>query len=148
MPRALAKDTAIPKLILGAWHIDVHIGAIPALLTPSSLVAAVFKIPVKALAIGDEVRTIFGKFYVDDLRESDTASHVLLHTWAPGSISRFAITVRRSASGSVDAILHNSVHPTSWLGRVYFRAIEAGHHIAMETALRRLASSARGSGTA
>jgi len=147
VPRARTEETKVPELMLGAWHIDVHIAPMPALLAPSLLVAAIFKIPVKALAIGDEVRTIFGKFYVDDLVEG-TASHILLHTWAPGSISRFSITVQRIASGSFEAILHNSVHPTSWLGRLYFRAIEPGHHLAMEVALRRLVSSARRSSAA
>src|SRR5262249_35331787 len=140
--RTHAEEARVPALMAGAWHVDVHRGTMPASLTPSALVAAVFKIPETALAAGDEVRTPFGRFHVENLHENDAASHVQLRTWAPGSISRFAITVRRTPTDGFEAVLHNSVHPTSWVGRLYFRAIEAGHHIAMRVALRRLASAA------
>lgn len=124
----------------GAWHLDAHRGPIPRLLDPSELVAAVFGLPRRALDIDDEVPTgIFGKFYVDDLSFQPDERSILLHTWAPGLTSRFAIAARRLPDGSCEALLLNSVHPTSWVGRVYFRLIEFGHHIVMEVALRRLA---------
>jgi deazaflavin-dependent oxidoreductase (nitroreductase family) len=58
-------------------------------------------------------------------------------------VARFGITVRGTSEGSFQAVLHNSVHPRSWLGRLYFWLIESGHHVAMEVALRRLAARAR-----
>jgi len=128
----------------GAWHVDTHVGPMPALLAPADLVAAVFGLSLASLAPGDCVQTLFGKFYVDEASTGNDDAHVLLRTWAPGLVSRFAITVRRTRAGDYRAILRNSVHPTSWLGRVYFRAIELGHHALMEIALRRLARRARG----
>lgn len=129
-----------------AWHLDAHRGPIPGLLEPAELVSASFGIPVRELSLGDEVSTPFGKFYVDDLSSDPAARSVrsiLLHTRAPGLLSRFGISVRESGDGTCEALLLNSVHPTSWLGRAYFRTIEIGHHLAMEIVLRRLARAAR-----
>lgn len=141
--RDAPREDEAPEPMRGAWHLDVHRGPMPDLLDPPDLVAAVFRIPRRELALGDEVGTAFGKFHVDDLVREESRRAVLLRTAAPGSTSRFAIAVRRRADGACEAVLHNSVHPTSWLGRLYFRAIEVGHHGVMEIALRRLARAAR-----
>jgi deazaflavin-dependent oxidoreductase (nitroreductase family) len=141
--RASSDETDMPTPMRGAWHVDTHVGPLQALLSPPESVAAVFGLSLAGLVPGGCVQTLFGKFYVDDVSASDEASHVLLHTWAPGLVSRFAITLRRNPAGGYEAILRNSVHPTSWIGRVYFRAIEVGHHAVMEIALRRLARRAR-----
>jgi hypothetical protein len=147
--RATPISDEVPELMQDAWHLDAHRGEMPGMLDPAELVAAVFNIPRRELAIGDEVSTgMFGKFYVDELSSQPDHRSILLHTRAPGLTSRFAVAVRRYSDGSREAILHNSVHPTSWLGRVYFRFIEIGHHLVMEVALRRLARAARDSGSA
>ncbi len=143
--RAKPISDEVPELMRGAWHLDAHRGPMPGMLDPPELVSAVFKIPRRDLALEDEVSTIFGKFYVDDLYSQPDYRSILLHTWAPGSTSRFAIAVKRLSDGSCEAILPNSVQPISWLGRVYFRLIEFGHHLVMEVALRRLARAARAS---
>lgn len=140
--RATPKEEKVPEPMRGAWHLDVHCGPMPGLLDPPELVSAVFRIPCRELAVGDELRTGFGSFYVDDLTAQPERRSLLLHTWAPGSTSRFGISVERVADGSCEAVLYNSVHPTGWLGRLYFRAIELGHHAVMEIALRRLARAA------
>ncbi len=141
--RVSPERTGVPKPMQGAWHIDAHVGPMPSLLSPADLVAAVFKLPVTRLTLGDCVKTGFGRFYVDDLRADPSGSHVLLRTWAPGLVARFAITVHETSTGGFQAVLHNSVHPSSWVGRLYFRLIEPGHHLVMEIALRRLAARAR-----
>jgi hypothetical protein len=138
----------VPDPMKDAWHLDAHSGSMPGILDPSALVAAVFRIPHRELAIGDEVSTgVFGMFYVDELCAHPERPSILLRTWAPGLISRFAIAVKRSAGQACEVTLLNSVHPTSWLGRVYFRLIEVGHHVVMEFALRRLARAARNPGS-
>lgn len=147
--RATPSSGEVPELMRDAWHLDAHRGPMPGMLDPQGLVAAVFHVPRRELTIGDEVSTgVFGKFYVDDLSSQPDHRSILLHTWAPGLVSRLAMAVKRSADGSVEATLLNSVHPTSWFGRVYFRFIEIGHHLVMEVALRRLARAARRSTTA
>ncbi len=146
--RGTAQPDEIPEPMRDAWHLDAHRGPMPALLEPPELVSAIFKIPVRELAVGDEISTAFGKFYVDDLSSTPNHRSLLLHTWAPGLVSRFGIAVRESARGSCEALLLNSVHPNSWLGRAYFRIIEVGHHVVMEVALRRLARAARHEGSA
>ena len=140
--RGTAHPDEIPELMRGAWHLDAHRGPMPALLEPPELVSAIFKIPVRELAMHDEISTPFGKFYVDDLSSTPSHRRVLLHTSAPGLLSRFGIAVRESGQGACEALLLNSVHPSSWLGRAYFRIIEVGHHLVMELALRRLARAA------
>ena len=58
---------------------------------------------------------------------------------APELVSAvFKVPRRELAVADEVSTLLNSVHPTSWLGRVYFRLIEIGHHLIMEVALRRL----------
>lgn len=143
MPRVDVDPSELPHPMRDAWHVDIHRGAIPALLDPVELVSAAFNIPVAQLAIGHAVSTPFGEFYVDHLTTEPAMRFVLLHTWAPGSTARFGIMVRERTHGACEAVLFNSVHPTSWLGRVYFRAIELGHHLAMEVVLRRLSRRAR-----
>ena len=94
--RATPVSHEVPKLMEGAWHLDAHRGSMPCMLDPSELVAAVFKIPLRELTIGDEVSTgIFGKFYVDDLSCEPDYCSILLHTWAVGSTSRFSMAVKR-----------------------------------------------------
>jgi deazaflavin-dependent oxidoreductase (nitroreductase family) len=145
--RVSSDDTVVPAAMREAWHLDTHVGRMPDLLAPAELVAAVFGLSLTDLVPGDCVHTIFGRFHVDEVCGDDTGSHVLLHTWSPGLVSRFSIDVRRTPMGDCRATLRNSVHPTSWVGRVYFRTIEIGHHAAMEIALRRLARRAqRGAG--
>ncbi len=141
--RVSPECTELPKPMQGAWHVDAHVGPMPSLLSPADLVAAVFEFRATRLTLGDCVKTAFGRFYVDDLRVDPSGSHVLLRTWAPGLVARFAITVHETSQGSFQAVLHNSVHPSSWIGRVYFRLIEFGHHVVMEIALRRLGARAR-----
>lgn len=141
--RGTARADEIPDLMRDAWHLDAHRGPVPALLEPPELVSAIFKIPVRELVVGDEISTAFGKFYVDELSSSPDHRSILLHTSAPGLLSRFGISVRESRSGAVEALLLNSVHPNSWLGRIYFRVIEVGHHLVMEISLRRLGRAAR-----
>ena len=141
--RGTAQVDEIPELMRDAWHLDAHRGPVPALLDPAELVSAVFKIPVRELEVGDEIATAFGKFYVDDLSSSRDHRSILLRTSAPGLLSRFGISVRESGSGAFEALLLNSVHPSSWLGRFYFRVIEVGHHLVMEISLRRLGRAAR-----
>jgi hypothetical protein len=128
-----------------AWHVDLHRGSMSVLLDPAGLVSAVFKIPRCELRVGAPVSTPFGKFFVDELATKAEDCRVLLHTRAPGLISRFEIRARQVSPSSCEVSLLNSVHPTSRLGRVYFRLIEFGHHVAMEVALARLAKVARGS---
>ncbi len=138
----LVDDTSVPEPMRDAWHIDVHRGSLPALLEPSEMVAAVFNIGIEALAKGDVVQTPFGKFYTDEVASEPERRFALLHTWAPGSTARFALEARRTDSGPCEAVLYNSVHPTSWFGKLYFRAIQPGHNIVMHVALRRLAHAA------
>ncbi len=146
--RGTAQPGEIPELMRDAWHLDAHRGPMPALHEPAELVSAIFKIPVRELAVDDEISTAFGKFYVDDLSSTPNRRSILLRTSAPGLVSHFGIAVRDSGRGSCEALLLNSVHPNSWLGRAYFRVIEVGHHLVMEVALRRLARAARREGPA
>ena len=146
--RGTAQPGEIPELMRDAWHLDAHRGPMPALLEPAELVSAIFKIPVRELAVDDEISTAFGKFYVDDLSSTPNRRSILLRTSAPGLVSYFGIAVHDSGRGSCEALLLNSVHPNSWLGRAYFRVIEVGHHLVMEVALRRLARAARCEGPA
>ena len=133
----------IPEPMRGAWHLDAHRGTMERVLPPAQLVSAVFRIPRRPLQVGDDVSTGFGRFHVDALDWGVDRSSILLHTWAPGSVSRFSIAVDRNGDGRCIATLLNTVHPSSALGRLYFRLIELGHHVVMEIALRRLASAAR-----
>lgn len=140
---AVSSDREVPELMRDAWHIDIHRGSLPGLLEPSEMVAAVFNIDLDALAEGDVVQTPFGKFFADEVTSEPERRFALLHTWAPGSTSRFALEASRADRGSYEAVLYNSVHPTSWFGKLYFRAIQLGHNVVMHVALRRLAHAAR-----
>lgn len=146
--RGTAQPNEIPELMRGAWHLDAHRGPVPTLLEPPELVSAIFNLPVRELAVGDAISTVFGVFYVDELASTVSRRSILLHTWAPGLVARFGIAVLASGQGTYEALLLNSVHPRSWLGRAYFRTIELGHHFFMEVALRRLARAGRGMGPA
>jgi len=103
------------------------------------MVGAVFGLALAPLVPGDEVHTMFGKFTADEVRSEPDRSFALLSTWAPGSTSRFALEARRCSGGVWEAVLTNSVHPSGWIGRAYFRAIQVGHEVVMRVALRRLA---------
>lgn len=139
---AASDNSSVPERMKDAWHVDIHRGSLPALLEPSEMVAAVFNINLGALAEGDVVQTPFGKFYADEVASEPERRFALLHTWAPGSTSRFALEACRADSGSCEAVLYNSIHPTSWLGKLYFRTIQLGHNVVMHVALRRLARAA------
>lgn len=127
----------------GAWHTDAHVGSLSRLLTPGDLVASVFFRGVAELIPGQEIRTIVGRFDVDEVVAEPDCSHVLLRINGPGLVSRFGLTVTPGQEGRWTVTLLNSVHPSSWLGRLYFRLIEPFHHFLMEhVALRRLAARA------
>lgn len=141
--RSTPRPEEVPEAMAGAWHLDAHRGPMSDLVEPARMVSAVFGLSLPELAAGDEVSTMFGIFHVEALEERPDFRSVLLRIWAPGSTARFSISVERSEEGACEALLLNSVHPTSWVGRFYFRTIEVGHHLVMEIALRRLARTAR-----
>lgn len=105
--RGTAQPDEIPELMRDAWHLDAHRGPMPALLEPTELVSAIFKLPVRELAVGDEIATAFGRSYVDGLSFTPDHRSILLHTRAPGLLSRFGIAVFESGSGSCEALLLN-----------------------------------------
>ena len=116
-------------------------------LDPRDLVSAVFFLRIDELQTGDELKTLVGNFYVEEIVDTPDRSHVLLRINGPGLVSRFGLTVIQIYGEEWSVVLHNSVHPRSWLGRRYFRLIEPFHHLLMEhVALRRLKAraSARG----
>jgi len=82
------------------------------------------------------LHTQAGRFRVEYIDESPPVSQVVLLTDAPGLEARFGITAEATAEGS-DVILHTSVHPRSWVGRLYYRLIEPFHHLLMEQLLLR-----------
>ena len=141
--RVSPQDTDVPSAMHGAWHVDAHVGSLSRLLKPNDLVASVFFLRIDRLTVGEEVRTLVGRFYVDTVIAASNRSHVLLRTNGPGLVSRFGLTAAPSRGGRWAVTLHNSVHPRSWVGRLYFRLIEPFHHFLMEhIALRRLAARA------
>lgn len=145
--RISADETDVPSAMQGAWHVDAHVGPLSMRLNASDLVSAVFFLRVDKLARDDELKTLVGKFYVEEVVDTPEGSHVLLRTNGPGLVSRFGLTVTRVDGDRWIATLHNSVHPRSWIGRLYFRLIEPFHHLLMEhVALLRLAGRAAGRG--
>lgn len=136
----------LPERMRRSWHVDAHRGRLPVMLSPHALVSAVFALDLPSLEPGQSIRTAFGRFDTEEVRETPGVSSVTLRTSAPGLVAHFNLTAVESASGSRSVVLYNSVEPGSWVGRLYFRAIEPFHHVAMEVALRRLArASATGS---
>jgi len=143
--RVEVQAEVLPPGMAGAWHIDAHATSLSAPLNTAELVSAVFNLRAVALTRGDILRTVAGRFQAEMVRDEPGLSQVVLLTRAPGLQARFGITARQSAEGGVSVLLHNSVHPDSWVGHVYFRAIEPFHHLLMEwVVLRRLRERARG----
>jgi len=126
-----------------SWHVDAHRGSLPVMLSPHELASAVFALDLTSLEAGQPIRTAFGRFDTEEIREAPGVSSVTLRTSAPGLVALFQLTAIERSSGSRSVWLYNAVEPRSWGGRFYFRAIEPFHHIAMEVALGRLAQ-ARG----
>lgn len=138
------KEESLPPGMAGAWHTDAHMTSLRAPLNTAQLVSAVFNLPVRTLTSGDTVRTVVGEFQVETVRDDSGLSQVVLLTRAPGMYARFGITAAERQEGEPSVVLHNSVHPYSWVGRVYFRLIEPFHHLLMERiALSRLRKQAR-----
>jgi len=131
----------LPERMRGSWHVDAHRGPLPVMLSPHALVSTVFALDLTSLEPGQSIRTAFGRFDTEEVREAPGVSSVTLRTSAPGLVALFNLTAIESSSGSRSVVLYNSVEPRSWVGRLYFRAIEPFHHVAMEVALRRLGRS-------
>ena len=146
--RVQVKEATLPPGMEGAWRIDAHAAGLEALPSAAELVTAVFNLRPTALSREDVVRTAVGRFRVETLRDWRGLSQVVLRTKAPGLQARFGITARESSEGEYSVVLHNSVHPHSWVGHVYFRLIEPFHHLLMEwivlPRLRKRARRARG----
>ncbi|MEX0800140.1 MAG: DUF2867 domain-containing protein [Dehalococcoidia bacterium] len=120
----------------GAWRVNAHATKLAAHLDAAQLVSAVFSKRLRPLVQGEPLRTQAGKFTVEYLEESPLASQVVLLTDAPGLEARFGLTLGVTADGS-HVVLYTSVHPRSWVGRVYYRLIEPFHHLLMEQLLLR-----------
>jgi hypothetical protein len=68
---------------------------------------------------------------------------IVLLTGMPGGEARLGIVAATAADGQ-SLVLYTSVHPRSWVGRVYYRLIEPIHHLLMERVIvRRLLKRAR-----
>ena len=133
--RIYPEEESFPPGMAGAWHTDAHTTSLPAVLNTGQLVSAVFSLPVRALTSGDTVRTVAGKFQVETVRDDPGLSQVVLLTRAPGLQARFGITAVAHDTGEPSVVLYNSVHPRSWVGRLYFRLIEPFHHLLVEKIL-------------
>ena len=134
--RVAIEGTALPPSMAGAWRVNAHAAKLVAHLDAAQLVSAVFSMRPRPLVQGEVLRTQAGRFRVEYLNESPQVSQVVLLTDAPGLEARLGITAEATAGGS-DVILHTSVHPRSWVGRLYFRLIEPFHHLLMEQLLLR-----------
>jgi len=136
--RVPEEGTVLPPNMADAWRVNAHATKLAAHLDAAQLVSAVFGKRPRPLVEGEVLRTQAGRFRVETIDESPKLSQVVLLTDAPGLEARLAITAEATAGGS-DVILHTSVHPRSWVGRLYFRLIEPFHHLLMEQlVLRRL----------
>ena len=136
--RVPVAGTVVPPNMAGAWRINAHAAKLAARLDTTQLVSAVFNRRPRPLVQGEVLHTQAGKFRVETIDESPEVSQVVLLTDAPGLEARLSITAE-GADGGGDVILHTSVHPRSWVGRLYFRLIEPFHHLLMEQlVLRRL----------
>lgn len=134
--RIPADETALPPKMAGAWRVNAHAAKLAARLDAAQLVSAVFGKRTTPLVQGEALRTQAGKFQVEYVDEGPQTSQVVLLTDAPGLEARLGITAEATAGGC-DVILHTSVHPRSWVGRVYYRLIEPFHHLLMEQLLLR-----------
>jgi hypothetical protein len=119
----------------GAWHVDVHTGSLAALLNAAELVSAVFGLRVTSLTIGETLRTSAGRFQVERVSEAPEFAQVVLVTGAPALQARLGMTARKAVDGGYAVLLQTSVHPRSWVGRLYFRAIQPFHYALMEMLL-------------
>jgi hypothetical protein len=108
---------------------------LPERLSAAEMVAAAFKLKPHALFPGDVVKTAAGKFQVEAVQEEPAMSQVVLLTGAPGLEARLGMTATQGDDGECSVVLHTSVHPYSWVGRVYFRVIEPFHHLLVERVL-------------
>ena len=133
--RIYPEESTLPPGMIGAWHSDAHMTILPARLSPERLVAAVFNLEPRPLLPGDSVKTIAGKFQVESVREDGDLSQIVLLTGAPGLQARLGMTALQREDGECSVVLYNSVHPYSWVGRVYFRLIEPFHHLLVERVL-------------
>ena len=134
--RVPVDETVLPPNMAGAWRVNAHAAKLAARLDTAQLVSAVFSRRLRPLVQGEVLRTQAGRFRVEYIDESPQVSQVVLLTDAPGLEARLGITAEATAGGS-DVVLHTSVHPRSWVGRLYFRLIEPFHHILVEQLLLR-----------
>ena len=133
--RVEVREESLPLGMAGAWHIDAHATRLATLLTTAELVSAVFNLRLKPLFPGDSIKTIAGKFQVETVREEGQVSQIVLLTGAPGLQARLGMTALQREDGECSVVVYNSVHPYSWVGRVYFRLIEPFHHLLVERVL-------------
>ena len=120
----------------GAWRVNAHACSLSFQLDASQLVSAIFSMRPRALGPGDWLRTKAGKFRVETVVDTPGDVQVVLLTDAPGLDARLGIAAKASSDGP-SVVLYTSVHPRSWVGRLYFRMIEPFHHVLMERLLLR-----------
>jgi hypothetical protein len=128
--------SGLPAGMAQAWHVDAHLGTLPRRPAPAELVSALFLTRTRRLVIGEGVRTSVGQFVVEACVDQAELSRVVMRINAPRSVSRVCISVLPSGRGDWDLVFHHSLHPSSWVGRAYFRLIEPFHHVLVELALR------------
>lgn len=133
--RIYPDEATFPPGMTGAWHSDAHMTILSARLNTAQLVADVFGLEPRPLFPGDFVKTIAGKFQVESVREDGEVSQIVLLTGAPGLQARLGMTALRREDEECSVVVYNSVHPNSWVGRVYFRLIEPFHHLLVERVL-------------
>ena len=129
------EEATLPPGMTGAWHSDAHSTVLSARLNTAQLVAGAFGLKPRSLFPGDSIKTIAGKFQVETVREEGYVSQIVLLTGAPGLQARFGMTASQREDGNCSVVVYNSVHPRSWVGRVYFRLIEPFHHLLVERVL-------------
>lgn len=134
--RVPVNEGALPQKMAGAWRVNAHATKLVAHLDAAQLVAGVFGKRPKPLVQGEALRTQAGGFEVEYLDETAGVLRVVLLTDAPGLEARLGITAVATSGGS-DVVLYTSVHPRSWVGRLYYRLIEPFHHLLMEHLLLR-----------
>jgi hypothetical protein len=120
----------------GAWHVNAHAANLRGQLDSAQLVSAVFSMRLRPLVEGEVLRTQAGRFKVESVSDDPGFSQVVLLTDAPGLEARLGITAEASEDGC-SVVLYTSVHPRSWVGRLYFGLIQPFHHILVEQLLLR-----------
>jgi len=133
--RISVDEATLPPNMAGAWHVNAHTTPVAAPLDASHLVSAVFGMPPKSLTVGETLKTIAGRFHVETADEEPGFSRTALSTGAPGLTARLGIDGVRESDGKCSVVLYTSVHPHSWVGRFYFRAMEPLHHLLIERVL-------------